>query len=289
MRQRKYTRRTPVIVIGILVFIVTWLGGCGGLVVFGGSPITGTVVDAVTKLPVAGALVVLEQADAGGIDRIVASGISATNGSFGLDPPSSGIFDVVADASVRSGSGTTSTYAATVIFGVPANAKINQIPLVPEFGSAIPNGVPIIISGTVISFGTIGAPSEVDVAISALQPVLPAVGSVNEVTIPAFTGSTTSVTTMPSLSCPSGNGCASYVLLIPSGNFSGGTFSASGTHYDLMLQQSGDVSYTLEGRAFFPGSGISPDCTPSSAFSQIIIVSGNLVSANPDLTFSSCL
>ena len=289
MKQRTFFRDIPFVLFGMFVFILAWFEGCGGFVVVGGSPITGTVVDAATKLPVAGALVVLEQADASGTDRIVASNISASNGSFRLDPPSPGIYDVVADATVLLASGTTVTYAATVTFGVPANTNLNQIPLVPEFGSATPNGFPATISATVSSSSTLGVPSEVDVKLSALQPVAPAVGSVTRLTIPAFTGSTTSITTMPNLFCASGTACASYSLLVPAGNFSFGTFSASGTHYNLLGQQPAEVIYTVEGLTFFHGSAISPDCMPSGMTSGIVIVRGTLASAIPDLTFTSCL
>ena len=289
MKEGEFFRGSTLVVMGMLVFVLAWFTGCGILVVIGGSPITGTVVDAVTKLPVPGALVVLEQADASGTDRIVASTISASNGSFGLDPPSPGIFDVVADATVLLSSGTTVTYAATVTFGVPANANLSQIPLLPEFGSATPNGFPATISATVFSSGPLGVPSEVDVKLSALQFVAPAVGLVSRITIPAFTGSTTIITTMPNLSCASGTACASYSLLAPAGNFSAGTFSASGTQYELLVQQPAEVIYTVEGLAFFHGAAISPDCMPSSMTSGIVVVRGTLAFAIPDLTFTSCL
>jgi hypothetical protein len=273
----------------MLIFILAWFEGCGGLVIIGGSPITGTIVDAATRLPVAGAVVALEQADASGTDHVIRSTLSASDGSFALDPHSVGIFDVVADATVLSASGTVSTYAATVTFGVPANAKLNLIPLVPEFGSAAPNGIPVTISGTVSSSGPGVVQTEVDVTLSALQSVTPAVGSVNQVTIPAFAGSTTSITTIPNQFCASGTACASYFLLIPSGDFSAGTFSASGTQYNLFLQQAANVNYTVEGRAFFHGAALSPECMPSSVSSGILIVRGTLVSASPDLTFRNCL
>src|ERR1700719_1942101 len=117
------------VLIGVLVFALVSLGGCGAFTVSGGSSISGTVVDNATKLPVAGALVWLEQPDANGSARVILSAVSASNGSFGFDPPSPGTFNVVADASVPSASGTTATYAPTITFGVPASANLNQIPL----------------------------------------------------------------------------------------------------------------------------------------------------------------
>ena len=289
MEEGKFFRATTLVVIAMLVFILASIEGCGALIAFVGPPITGTVVDAGTKLPVAGALVVLEQADASGTDRIVASTTSASDGTFSLDPPSPGNFDVVADATVQFPSGLISTYAATVTFGVPANSKLTQIPLVPQFGGATPNGTPVAVSAIVFSSGPGIVQREVDVTLSALQSVSPAVGSVNQVTIPALGDSTTSITTLPDPSCASGTACANYHLLIPSGNFSAGTFSGSGTHYNLLLQQPGDVNYTVEGRASVHGAALSSDCMPSSMSAEISIVSGLLTSGSPDLSFSGCL
>ena len=129
----------------------------------------------------------------------------------------------------------------------------------------------------------------VDVEVSALQFAAPAGVSANRLTIPAFAGSTTSVTTMANAFCASGTACASYSLLIPSGSPSVGTFSASGTQYTLSAQQSAEVNYTVEGRASFHGAGLSPDCTPPSRSLEVVIVNGSLPSPVPDLTFTGCL
>src|SRR3979490_2971740 len=100
----------------MVVFSLACLEGCGGYIAGGGtssSSLTGTVVDATTKKPVAGAIVVLEQADAGGTDRVVASTVCGSNGSFSFNPSASGTYDVVADAAVTSTTAATVTYAAT--------------------------------------------------------------------------------------------------------------------------------------------------------------------------------
>jgi len=296
LKRGKFLRATSFVVNGMLVFVLAWFGGCGGFVGSGsgngsgGNSITGTVVDYATKTPVAGAVVVLEQADGSGTDRVILSTISASNGTFGLNTSSSGVYDVVADATVTPASGPTVTYAATVTFGVPGNASLDQIPLVPEFGSATPTGFPTLISARVSSVGTItGSPVIVDVNLSALQAVSPTVGSVNQLTIPAFAGSTTSVTTAQTLSfCPTGSACASYSLLIPSGHFSMGSFSASGTQYSLSVQQLPNVNYTVEGKAFIPTAPLSPTCTPAIESVAIVLVNGTLSSSNPDMVFTSC-
>ena len=293
MEQRKFCRVTTLVVISMSVFSLAWLEGCGGYIAGGGSSsssLTGTAVDVTTKKPVAGAVVVLEQADASGTDRVVTSTVSGSNGSFSFNPSASGTYDVVADAVVTSTTAATVTYAATVTFGVPASTKLGQIPLVPEFGTSTPTGTPVPISAIVSSSGTMmGAPIAVDVELSALQSVSPAVGSVNRITIPVFAGSIASVTTTQSLSsCAPGTACAGYTLIVPAANFAFGIFSASGTQYNIPVQQP-NVNYTAEGRAFFHGASLTQDCMPSTLSSGIVIVNGSITSANPDLVFTGCL
>src|ERR1700674_4898249 len=115
----KFYRVPAMVVLGMLVFSLAWVEGCGGILGSGSGgnfSLTGTVVDStVMKTPVPGALVVLEQPDSAGIDRVVASTVSASNGTFGFRPSAAGTYDVVADATVTT-SGTTMTYAATVTF-----------------------------------------------------------------------------------------------------------------------------------------------------------------------------
>jgi hypothetical protein len=291
----KFYRATAFVVTGMLVFALAWFEGCGGYVVSGsgsgGNSITGSVVDYATKTPLAGAVVVLEQVDGSGTDRVILTTTTASNGTFAFHSAATGTYDVVADATVTAASGPPVTYAATVTFGVPVNASLNQIPLVPEFGSATPTGSPTPISATVSSVGnTMQSPVQVDVNLSALQSVSPAVGSVNQLTIPAFAGSTARITTVQTLSfCATGSACASYSLLIPSGNFSVGSFSASGTQYNLSVQQLPNVNYTVEGKASVHTAPLSPTCTPAIESTAIVLVNGSLSSANPDLVFTSCL
>jgi hypothetical protein len=238
---------------------------------------------------VAGAVVVLEQVDGSGIDRVISFTTSGSNGSFSFNPPSSGLYDVVADSKATSATGATVTYAATVTFGVPAGANLNQIPLVPEFGNTSPSGIPATIFGIVSSSGNnMSFQNKVAVQLSALQSVSPMVGSVIQLTIPAFAGSTTSITTT-NASCMIGTTCANYTLLVPEGDFSVGMFSASGTPYTKSTQlHTQGVNYTLEGKASFPAAPLSLDCTPSSTSSAISVSSGTLGTGNPNLTFTGC-
>jgi hypothetical protein len=273
----------------MLVIILAGFEGCGGILGSGSGgsgTLTGTVVDSTTKSPVSGALVKLEQPDAtGGTDRIVLSTVSAADGTFGFKPTASGTYDVVADATVPSTVGPAVTYAATVTYGVPATASLGQIPLVSVTGSSTNPGSPVTLSNQVSSSGTtLGFGVPINVTLSALQSVSPQVGLIAEITIPVFTPSTLGITTgpnSPTSPCPSGTDCASYSVLVPAGNFSFGTFSASGTQYTLSTQQS-QVTYIVEGKA-------SPTCTTSTLSSTIVITNGAPAPANPPLAFTGCL
>ena len=297
MNDGKFNRVTTFVVIGVLIFSFAGLAGCGGYAGSGGGggskgySITGTVVDSGTLTPVAGAQVVLEQPDTSGIiDRVIVSTTTLSDGSFSFSP-SSGSYDVVVDATVTATSVPTVTYAATVVFGVPANATLNQIPLVREFGSAT-SGIPAKISSTVSASGSsIAFMSQVDVKLSALQSVSPSVGTVKQVTIPTFPGSTvlitTSTNTFTNKSCAIGTTCADYNLFVPEGNVSIGTFSTSGIQYMLSTQQA-PVTYTVEGMAFSHGSTLVSNCQPSTIFSVIGVGGGTISSGSPMLAFNGC-
>jgi hypothetical protein len=286
----KFYRVPTLVILATLVFSMAWVEGCGGILGSGSSgsgTLTGTVVDSTStmKTPVSGALVVLEQTDSTGIDRVVASTVSASDGTFGFKPSASGTYDVIADASVTT-SGTKVTYAATVTFGVPAAANLGQIPLVPVTGTSINPGDPVTLFNQVSSSRSAGTPDAVDVTLSALQSA--SVGSITAITIPVFPGSISAITTATSNSCPTtGTACAPYTLLVPSGNFSFGTFSASGTHYTPPAQQS-PASYTVEGKAFVHSAPASPTCTSPTMSSTIVITNGTPGPANPDLSFTGC-
>jgi hypothetical protein len=274
----------------MLVFGMACVEGCGGILGSGSGgsgTLTGTVVDSTPmKTPVPGALVVLEQPDSAGIDRVVASTVSASNGTFSFSPSASGTYDVVADATVTT-SGTSVTYAATVTFGVPATASLGNVPLVSVVGSSTAPGSPVALSSTVTSSSISMNPDAVDVTLSAQQSA--SVGSLTQITIPVFVGSTPAVTTGGNISsCPNGTDCATYSLLVPAGNYSSGTFNSSGIRYTPPAQQS-PASYTVEGKAFHVNTPTFSTCNPSTVSSTFVITNGTPGTPSPsDLAFTGC-
>jgi len=250
--------------------------------------ILGTLMDHATHQPVTGATVVLEQLDARGIDRVVATTRSGPGGFFIFTGLQAGnYYDVVADASLTSSSGTMQTYAATVTFAVPVGAMMPLVPLVPEFGDSVPNGDPVGISATVTTSASSGTPTEAEIRLSALQTAWLENGSAVQVTIPPFSGSTPQVTTTPGPDCGNGTSCANYVLSVPSSDPVYGTFHLAGTNYAIPSPQLTEVIYYIQGKAYFPGTN-TPDCNPSTEISGRVVPRGTLASALPNLNFTGC-
>ena len=112
--------------VGLLAFGLATLLGCAGIIVSnppGPNSISGVVVNDSTGQPVAGAIVLLEQPDASGIDRVVRSETTDSDGSFAFVALMPGNYDVVTAASVTSSSGVTSTSATTVTLLVPPTPR----------------------------------------------------------------------------------------------------------------------------------------------------------------------
>jgi hypothetical protein len=94
--------------------------------------LSGKVVDSVTSSPIAGAVVLLEQRDSNGFDRVKDAGVTDANGLFNFCPlPTTGNVDVVVDATVA-GTLSTTVYGATIAFSVPPGTALGNIPLVSE-------------------------------------------------------------------------------------------------------------------------------------------------------------
>jgi hypothetical protein len=244
-------------------------------------------MDSITKRPVVGALIALEQPDTNKIDRIVESTVSDASGNFSFASLAEGTYDIVADASVTS-SGSNVTYAPTVTYGVPVSSTVKQIPLEPQYGTPVPDDMPVRVPATVTSAGTLGIPVSVDIKLSALLFV-PSGAPVMQITTPVFSGSTPSVTTVPNPSCESGTACVNYVLSVPAGNISFATFNPPGSQYTLAAnQQPEELSYTFDGKSFVHGNESSPDCTPASQSDGQVTVRGTLALKVPNFTFTGC-
>jgi uncharacterized protein DUF4382 len=188
-----------------------------GQVVLTTQAISGQVIDANTRQPIANATVIVmaEQPDAGGIDRVVQQTLASTlQGTFILCPLSPGNYDIVIGALSTNGA---VMYNPTIIFGVPAGTAIGTIPLVLGGNTSAPG----VLQGQVT---TDGGPTGADIALSALQTVTPAGGAPIQVTIPVFADSTVNVATerASGAGCTGGTVCATYHTDCASWQSSGG-------------------------------------------------------------------
>lgn len=242
--------------------------------------ISGLVVDTNTGQPIPNATVIVmaEQPDADGIDRVVMQTLAnSTQGTFILCPLSPGTYDIV----IAALSGTGVTYNATITFGVLAGTAMGTIPLVPERGG---NTSPGAIEGLVTTAD--GGATGADVALSALQTVTPPDGVPVQVTIPLFQGSTPNIATERGSSCPSRTGCATYVLSVPPSHPMVGTFNASGTTYAPPV--GGRAAYSVNAQAFIPGTAGTPDCTPASLRIGPVTVNAGTITPAAPLAFTGC-
>jgi hypothetical protein len=244
------------------------------------SSISGTVVDSATQVPILNGrvIVALEQADSGGVDRVLMETLADPKGKFSFCPVPPGTYDVVVGAT-----GQGAAFAATVTLGVPQGKDLGNIPVIAVAG--VPN-TPAAVSGSVDTANGSSQPTSADISLSALQQIPQ--NAASGITIPPITGAdaaTIAQATENSATCPATFDCSAYSFNLPPANPNVGTFSSSGTTY---TQGSGSVSYTIEAIPFAPLSGATPDCSPSFlVFGPASVSPGASVSAQP-LTFGGC-
>jgi len=237
------------------------------------SGIGGQIVDSVTKLPIAGTvLVAVEEPDGTGIDRIVMETAADSNGNFRFCPLPSGTFDVVAVAVGPK----NLPYNATAVLNVPNGISLGPIPLFAEVGAT----APAVLQGFVTASTAMGGAS-VDVSLAALQPITVGSGmTARQLNIPlqtmpaTATGpevySTALISISSNTSCPSGSpmnaNCAAYTLVVPGSNPNVGVYSSSGITY--APPAAGEVLFTVDANAAVPMSGGAADCMPSEITSS---------------------
>ena len=198
-----------------------------GEVTVGVEAISGRIVDMGTMLPLpAGAVIIVsaQQPDAedARINRVVFQTLAnPVEGTFRLCPMPNGDYDLVAAAVDAAGI----SYHATVTFAVPSGTDVGDIPLAPA-------DVAATIEGQVTTTDPDSNPTSADIQLAARQGATPDGGSEVSVVIPVFEVSISNVATAAAVApatCPAGTHCASYTLVVPSGNPKVGTFDAAGT------------------------------------------------------------
>lgn len=260
--------------------------------------LSGQVIDSVTKMPIPGAMVALEQPDMAnaGIDRIFMQAAADVNGKFSFCPlPMGAVFDVVADA--VNGAGVA--YNATVVLNVAGGTSLGAIPLIAETGTSTAPGT---IQGFVTALnGMSGA--NIDAAVSAFQTITVSGGGARQITIPLLKTSTqtsmSNIAVQSAMTCPMGSPvgafCAQYTLIVPASNPNVGSFSAGTVTFTAPA--SGPVLYSVEARATVPMSGGTSICTPATQTTSmdatvmhlpLQVTAGMTINAK-ELDFSACM
>jgi hypothetical protein len=252
-----------------------------GEVALNGNSISGTVVDGTSSSPIADAVVLLEQVDSTGIDRVVRAGTTASDGSFISCPLPSGNYDVVVAAMTAA----TTTYDATISLNVPVGTALTNNNKITLVGVSASGAAPATITGQVTSAGSGGA-TAADIILSPLQQAVPTGGSAIQVTIPVFSAlaqpPTIETTATPSSSpaCSVGTDCYNYSLQVPAGIPQVGAFV------------NGSISYgpSAAGEAYNLNA-TSSDCTassPSNATVGPISVTPGQPSTASNVDFTGC-
>lgn len=239
-----------------------------GQIIPNNSGIGGQIVDSVTKLPIAGTvLVAIEQPDSTGIDRVIMQAAADSSGNFRFCPLPSGTFDIVA---VAVGPNNL-PYNASAVLNIPNGVSLGAIPLIAEVGAA----APAMLQGFVTASTSMGGAS-VDVSLAALQSITVGSGmTARQLNIPLQNipatatnpevDSTGLITVSSNTACPSSSpmnaNCAAYTLVVPGSNPNVGVYSSSGISYAPPV--AGEVLFTVDANAAVPMSGGVADCMPS--------------------------
>jgi hypothetical protein len=236
--------------------------------------ISGSVVDSATGQAIVGGNVVvaLEQ-NQNRVDRVVMETVTNSSGTFSFCPVAGGTYDVAFSAV----DGVGTMYGPTVITGVQPGNALGTVPLTAA-------GAPATVAGQ-ITTTTGSAAIAADLSLSALLPIS---GSNLMVTVPLAvqSASTVTLTTAANVSCPANTDCASYTMMLPASNPSVGAYTAAAAQTPAP-PASGSVNYSVDGRAYVPGSAGVNDCNPSAAQTGMTVTPGANISATA-LTFAGC-
>jgi hypothetical protein len=258
--------------------------------------INGTVVSSLTGKPLVSgvSIVAAEQKDANGIDRIVMSTVTDASGGFVFCPLPAGAYDIVAVGPVTGTAGTTlTTYSAGVVLGVQPGQTAGNIPLVPSTQEAILNGLVTTQNSASPAAGTAA-----DVQVSALQqipgngptvtipqlPMTPGIGGV-----PANFSPNGVYETAANSNCAANVDCAAYSLYAPGVWPNVATYQSSGAQFSQSTAT--PVNYSVGAAAQVPGSGGTPDCTPSEMQVSTTTTSGPLTATSGNaatIAFTMC-
>lgn len=234
----------------------------GGEISTTSTSINGKVLDNATGNAVNGTVMVaVEQPDSTGVDRVQRATLVGSDGSFVFCPLPSGTYDVVIVGERSDGT----FYQPSIVTGVSVGSTLGNVSLWAPTAAA---GSAVTFNGMVTSQNSSSAGTVADVGLSVLETT-----GTNTYTIPLTptstqTSATATVETAASstaLTCPTATDCANYSLQVPFGPPYVGAWASS----SISLTVAGaSANYTVDGVAYVPSSGGTPDCNPSEVKSS---------------------
>lgn len=196
-------------------------------------------------------IVVLEQKDANGIERMVAQTTPDANGNFSFCPMAIGAsYELVAAAITTAGN---VAFGPTLVQAVKTGTSVGNVQLTKTVGTA----QPVTLGGTVANDGG----NAIDFTLSALQQATLSSGSVL-VTVPLAVqqNTTMNVMTTTTTNCPlSTTNCWAYSMMLPAANIAVGTIGATGISY---TSATSNPNYKVEAHATSPSSHADTCSTP---------------------------
>ncbi len=242
--------------------------------------INGKVLDSATGNPVNGTvLVAVEQKDSTGVDRVQRATLAGIDGSFVFCPLPTGTYDVVIVGTRSDGT----LYQPSIVTGVSVGSTVGSVNL---YAPATAASSSISLAGSVTSQNSSSAGTVADVSLSVLESVNATVYTIPLAPMPSQTAATASVETAASSSsttCPSGTDCVNYTLQVAAGAPYIGAWSSGGVSLSVSASP---VSYIVDGIAFVPSSGGTPDCNPSELQSAAYTITS--VGPVQTLAFTQC-
>ncbi len=269
----------------------------------------GKVVTAgATPAPVVGAVVSLEQPDSTGVDRVLVSAVTASDGTWVICPVMQGDTTKPYDVVITGGTSTGILYAPSIVTGVTIGSTVGTVPLNMLAGTNVTAAASTaMISGQVTSMNASNAGIAIDATLTVLETFpngtytipLPMTATQDAATAVTVTTSMSS-TQNPSCS-PGGAFCADYgpmtqnygtaqasgPLQVPAAGAYIGAWSSGGA---TLTQPNVLPAYVVDGIATMSNSATTSDCTPSEQKATILFNANAppLSVMNANLAFTGC-
>jgi hypothetical protein len=269
----------------------------------------GKVVTAgANPVAVAGAVVSLEQPDSTGVDRVLVSAVTASDGTWVICPVMEGDTTKPYDVVITGATSTGILYAPSIVTGVSIGSTVGTVPLNMLAGTNVTAATSTaMISGQVTSMNASNAGIAIDATLTVLEMfqngtyTIPLPMTTTQEAETDLTLTTAAETTQAPSCNPAATYCADYgpltqsfgtaqssgPLQVPAAGAYIGAWSSGGT---TLTQPNVLPAYVVDGMATMSNSATTSDCTPSEQKATILfnVNAPTLSVTNANLAFTGC-